>query len=216
MATQLIEPPGVRTFPSSRPLREVLPGAAALLYAGVQVEGGIFAAAYRGTSEVSEDYLNYPFDGSLATASSVSWGISQTLFLLTLVAFVRCSALGAGRAGRLGARAALAGGAAFVAAHTVSALWSDALLDDPAGVVAITLFTIGGVLTAIGFSVAGVAVVRAGIWTRWQRWTPLGVGIWTICVIPLQFTSLLAASVSVYAATVAAFAIALLSRPEQS
>jgi hypothetical protein len=215
MTTQLTQPSDVRAPGGRLTLGQVLPGAAALLYAGIQVEGGVFAAAYRGITDVSDDRLNYPFSGGLATATSVSWGISQVLFVLTLIAFARSSALGSGRAGRLGAGAALVGGVAFVGAHAVSAVWRDTMADDTAGVTAIALFTVAGLLTAIGFTVAGVAVARAGVWNGWQRWTVLAVGVWMICLIPLQFTDLLAASVSVYAVTVAAFAMALLSRPEQ-
>ena len=70
---------------------------------GIQLDGGIIAAAYRGTSTVSDERLNFPFSGSLATATSLTWGLSQALFVLTLLAFVRSGAVGTSRAGRIGA-----------------------------------------------------------------------------------------------------------------
>ncbi len=37
--------------------------------------------------------------------------------------------------------------------------------------------------------------------------------LWMLCMLPLQFTSLLPLSVAFYAATIAAFTVALLARP---
>ena len=104
----------------------------------------------------------------------------------------------------------------FFAAHAVSVIFRDARVDDPAGLGAITLFAIATVLTAIGFIVAGVAVARAGRWTAWRRYPVLAVGVWMLCMLPLQFTSLLPLSVAVYPATITAFAVALLAQPERA
>lgn len=69
---------------------------------------------------------------------------------------------------------------------------------------------------AVGFIAAGMAVARAGRWTGWRRYPVLAVGVWTLSMLPLQFTPLLPLSVAVYAVTIAAFAIALLAGPEGS
>lgn len=198
----------------TRTLGQLLPGAAGLVYAGVQLDGGITAAAYRGISTVPDDRLSFPFAGSLATATSLTWGLAQVLFVVTLVAFTRSGAVGAARTGRIGAWMAVVGSVVFVAAHAVSVAFRDARLDDSAGRAAITLFAIATLLTAVGFILAGVAVARAGRWTAWRRYTVLAVGVWMLCMLPLQFTSLLPLSVAVYAATIAAFAVALLAQPE--
>jgi hypothetical protein len=201
------------THSRARRLGQVLPGAAGLLYAGVQLDGGVMAAAYGHISTVPDDRLNSPFSGSLATATSLTWGLAQAIFVVTLVAFARSGAVGASRAGRIGAQLAVAGGVAVVCAHVVSVVFRDALVDDPAGITAISLFATASLLTAGGFIAAGVAAVRAGRWTSWRRYSVLAVGIWMLCMLPLQFTPLLPFSVSVYAATVAAFAVALLTEP---
>ena len=198
----------------TRTLSQLLPGAAALVYAGVQLDGGITAAAYRSISTVPDDRLNFPFSGSLATATSLTWGLTQALFVVTLVAFTRSGAVGASRPGRIGAWMAVAGSIVYVAAHAVSLTFRDARLDDPAGRAAITLFGLATLLTAVGFILAGVAVARAGQWTAWRRYPVLAVGVWMLCMLPLQFTSLLPLSVAVYATTIAAFAVALLAHPE--
>ena len=98
----------------TRTLSQLLPGAAALVYAGVQMDGGIIAATYRGISTVPDDRLNFPFSGSLATATSLTWGLTQALFVVTLVAFARSGAVGASRAGRIGAQLAVVGGLSLI------------------------------------------------------------------------------------------------------
>ena len=202
------------TRSGARTVSQLLPGVAGLLYAGVQLDGGIIAAVYRGVSTVPGDRLSFPFSGSLATATSLTWGLTQAMFVLTLLGFARSGAVGASRAGRVGARLALVGGIVFVAAHAVSLIFRDARVDDPAGLAAIALFSVGTLLTAGGFIVAGLAVVRVGHWTSWRRYSVLPVGLWMLCMLPLQFTSLLPLTVAVYAATIVAFAVALLAEPE--
>ena len=193
---------------------QILPGAAGLLYAGIQLDGGIIAAAYRGASTVPEDRLSFPFSGSLATTTSLTWGLAQALFVLTLLAFVRSGAVGTSRVGRIGAMLALLGGILFVAAHALSLIFRDARVDDPAGLAVIALFSVGTLSSAGGFIVAGLAVARAGRWTSWRRYSVLPVGIWMLCMLPLQFTSLLPLTVAIYAATITTFAVALLAQPE--
>lgn len=191
----------------------LLAGAAGLIYAGVQLDGGITAAAYRQISAVPDDRLNFPFAGSLATATTLTWGLSQVMFVFTLVLLARSGAVGISRPGRVGAWLSVAGGVVFVTAHAVSLVFRDARTDDPAGVTALALFGGASLLTAVGFLLAGAAVVRAGRWTSWRRYTVLAVGVWMVCMVPLQFTFLLPVSVTVYAATVAALAVAILAEP---
>ena len=216
MTTNLAAPATNQTTVRSgvRSLGQLLPGVAGLLYAGIQLDGGILTAAYRGSSPVPEDRLSFPFSGSVATTTSLTWGLAQALFLVTLLAFMRSGAVGTSRPGRIGSWLMLLGGIVFVVAHAVSVMFRDARLDDPAGVGVVTMFAIATVLTAVGFLTAGVTVARAGRWTGWRRFTVLAVGVWMLCMLPLQFTALLPLSVAVYAATIAAFAVALLAEPE--
>lgn len=214
MTTSLAAPSDLQatTHRRGRDLAQLLPGAAGLLYAGVQLDGGIMAAAFRGVSTVPDDRLSFPFSGRLATTTSLTWGLTQALFLVTLLAFARSDAVGTSRPGRIGAWLALAGNVVFVIAHAVSLIFRDARVDDPGGVAAISMFAIATVLTAVGFMVAGIAAARAGRWTAWRRYTVLVVGIWVLFLIPLQFTPLLPLSIVVYAATITAFSIALLAQ----
>src|SRR5919112_696115 len=175
MTTHFAAPAGdqATSRPEARTLSRLLPGAAGLVYAGVQLDGGITAAAYRSISTVPDDRLNFPFSGSLATATSLTWGLTQVLFVVTLVAFTRSGAVGASRSGRIGAWMAVVGSIVFVAAHAVSVTFRDARIDDPAGRATITLFVIGSLLTAVGFILAGLTGARAGRWTGWRRYPVL-------------------------------------------
>jgi hypothetical protein len=59
---------------------------------------------------VPDDRLNFPFSGSLATVTSLTWGLGQALFVVTLLGFARSGAVGASRPGRIGAWLAVVGG----------------------------------------------------------------------------------------------------------
>lgn len=198
-----------------RPLAAILPAAAALLYAGIQLDGGVVVAALRTTSTVPDNRLNFPLSGSTATTAEIVWGFSQLAFLVALVGFRRRPAVSRSRTGRMGATAALLGGLLFLGGHAVCLTFPDALISDAAGVTAASLFAAGSVLIALGFLVAGAAVLRGGGWSGWRRLTPLAVGAWMAVLIPLQFTSLLQAAVAVHALTVGALALAMLAECEE-
>jgi hypothetical protein len=198
-----------------RPLATILPGAAALLYAGIQLDGGVVVAALRSTSTVPDNRLNFPLSGSTATTAEIVWAFSQVAFLVAAVGFRRRPAVARSRTGRVGGLLALLGGMLFLAGHWVCLTFPDALVSDAAGVTAVSLFAIGSVLIALGFLVAGTAVLRGGVWSGWRRLTPLAVGGWMAVMIPLQFTGLLQAVVAVHALTVGALALAMLAECEE-
>ena len=114
----------------------VLPGAAALLYAGVQLDAGIVVASLRSTSTVPDDRLNFPLSGNLATTAEIVWGLSQLAFLVALAAFRRSPSLAASRSGRTGATLAFVGGWLFLGGHVVCLIFRDALMSDTPGVTA--------------------------------------------------------------------------------
>lgn len=205
-----------RTEPAGagpRSLRSLVPGAAAVLFAGVQLQAGVVTIAYRQVSTVPVDRLNFPYEGAMSVAMSVCWALAQVLFVLSLVGFARSGAIGAGRGGRLGSSLVIVGGVVFVAAQVVSACLPDARTDEPAAGVAVMLFAVGSLLTALGFVLAGVAVARTRRWTSWRRLTPLAIGAAMVCLVPLQFTPLLAVGVTLYAGTILGFGVALLAEP---
>lgn len=218
MTTDLTATARLRTQPAGpgpRSLRSLLPGVAAVLFAGVQLQAGVVTVAYRQISPVPSDRLNFPYEGSMSVALSLGWGLAQALFVLSLVAFARGGATGRSRVGRLGSVLLILGGVVFVAAQVLSAFLRDARIDEPAAGVAVMLFAVGSLVTAVGFVLAGVVVVRARRWSSWRRFTPLAVGVAMVCLVPLQFTSMLALGVTLYAATILGFGAALLAEPSE-
>jgi hypothetical protein len=198
-----------------RSLAAILPGAAAVLYAGIQLDGGVVVAALRSTSTVPDNRLNFPLSGSTATTAEIVWGFSQIAFLVALAGFRRRPTLASSRTGRVGAMLALLGGLLFLGGHAVCLTFPDALVSDAAGVTAASLFAVGSVLIALGFLVAGTAVLRGGMWSGWRRLTPLAVGAWMAVMIPLQFTGMLQAAVALHALTVGALGLAMLAESEE-
>jgi hypothetical protein len=176
---------------------------------GIFLDGAVLTAAYRGSSTVPDDQLSFPWHGSTAIATSLTWGLAQALMVVGLVAFAR-SLAPAGRRARAGAHLAVGGGVAYVAAHVVSALVHDASTDDAGAIVAMSLFGIGTVALAAGLLLAGVATLRTPSRSPWSRRAPLALGIWMVLMIPLQLTPALAVAISVYAVLVIAFGAALL------
>ena len=185
------------------------PGILVVVAGAVQGDGALITAVYRGASTVSDDQLSFPWHGATATTTSLIWGAAQVLLVAGFIAFARDDVPRV-RSGRIGARLAVVGAGLYVVGHVVSAIASDAALDDPAGFIVLSSFGVGTVLTMIGMLMTGVAVLRHGRWTGWRRFTPVAVGAWMVAMIPLQFTAALPLAVAVYAVAVAALGVAMI------
>ena len=180
------------------------------IIAGVaQGDGALITAAYRNASPVSDEQLSYPCDGATAITTSLIWGITQVLIVVGLIAFARSGATPTA-AGRVGGRLAVGGAVLYVIGHGLSLVASDAALDEPISVAVLSCFGIGTVLTAIGLIVAGTAALRSRVWAGWRQYTPLGLGVWMVAMVPLQFTSALPIAVGIYALGVGALGLAMI------
>jgi hypothetical protein len=175
----------------------------------ILLDGAVLTAAYRGSTPTTEHDFSFPWHGTTAVATSLMWGAAQALLVSGLIDYARRQRRER-RLGRAGARLAVAGGVAFVAAHLVSALAYDASTDDVAAIVAITLFGIGTLALAAGLLTAGTATLRSTSRTPWSKWAPLALGAWMVLMIPLQFTAALVVAVAVYSLLVIAFGASLL------
>jgi hypothetical protein len=186
-------------------------GVVTLLYAGISLDGGILTQAYRGASPVADDRLTFPWDGATAIATSLTWGVSQLLFVAALVVFARSRAVGSGRSGRVGAWLTVAGGVLLAAGHALTLVFLDATMDDLGGIAVMAAFGVGSLVTLVGFVMAGAATLRAGRWSSWRRHAPLAVAVALLAVVPLQFTPLLPLSLVPYAVAIVWFGAALLA-----
>ena len=186
----------------------LLPGLMIVIAGAAQGDGALITAAYRGTSPVPEDQLSFPWDGATAVTTSLVWGATQVLLVLGLVAFARSGAA-AGRSWRAGSALAVAGAGLYVLAHAISAVAYDATLDSPVAILVLSCFGVGTLLTATGLLMAGAATLRSQVWSGWRRYTPVGLGVWMVVMLPLQFTAALPLAVGIYAVAVIALGIAL-------
>ncbi len=94
--------------------------------------------------------------------------------LAAVVALALSGAAGTGVLGRLGV--GLAGlGALLLAVAEVITLSAPGTSD--------TLFTIAPNLVGLGLILAGIAVIRTGIWTGWRRFVTLALGIYVFAVL---------------------------------
>ena len=209
MTTHSVQPT-TTPRPLRRDLRTVLaPGLLTIIAAAVQGDGAIITAAYRSASPISEEQLSFPWDGATAITTSLIWAASQVLIVVGLVAFARSGAAPT-TAGRVGGRLAVAGALLYVVAHGLSLVAFDAALDDPISVAVLSCFGVGTMLTAVGLIMAGAAALRAGVWSRWRRYTPLVLGVWMVVMMPLQFTPALPLAVGLYALAFLALGLALI------
>ena len=184
-------------------------GLLTIIAGAVQGDGALITAAHRNGSPVSDEQLSYPWDGATAITTSLIWGITQVLIVVGLIAFARSGAAPTA-AGRVGGRLAVGGALLYVIAHGLSLVGHDAALDDPISVAVMSCFGIGTLLTAVGLIMAGTATLRCGVWQGWRRYTPLGLGVWMVAMMPLQFTPALPVAVGVYALAVMALGLAMI------
>jgi hypothetical protein len=108
---------------------------------------------------------------------SLGWLVQAVIHvgeLLAVLALALSGAAGTSRTARVGLGAAVLGQAVLAAAEVV---WpADPGLGD-------TLFGIAPILTGVGLIVAGIAVLRAGRWTGWRRFTPVVLGVYIFVVM---------------------------------
>jgi hypothetical protein len=97
--------------------------------------------------------------------------------LATLVALALSGAAGTGLLGRLGICVGVLGALLFAVAEVIT-------LSAPG--TSETLFAIAPLLAGLGLVLAGIAVLRTGLWTGWRRWVTLALGVYVFAVlIPL-------------------------------
>jgi hypothetical protein len=104
-------------------------------------------------------------------------GVMHLGELATLVALGLSGAAGTGLLGRLGIGVGVLGALLFAVAEVIT-------LGAPGA--SETLFAIAPNLAGLGLILAGIAVLRTGLWTGWRRWVALALGVYVFAVlIPL-------------------------------
>ena len=199
-----------------RPMRKAvfLPAVGLIVAAAAQVDAGITTNAYRRASPASEDSLNFPWYGEPAGQISTWWSFTGLFLVIGFAAFALSSAVRHSRRGRAGAWAAVVGAALLVLANFMSAVNSDAMMDDGISKVIVGFFAVGTLLIGAGLIAGGLATLRSGAWHGVGRHLPLATGIWSFLLIPIQFTGELALGVAIMAALQVALGATLIAEED--
>lgn len=105
--------------------------------------------------------------GTGYAASQMVWILVQTLLLVGVIGLA-LSGAASGRFAAVALSIALLGRVDFVAAEFHSLIIGEESI----------LLPIGAMVTAVGMTLVGIAVLRAGRWEGWRRFAPLLVGLY--------------------------------------
>lgn len=134
------------------------------------VGGGVTASI---TSSIPTDNISAPYTPNVFIATQICWAISHALIFLGTLGFARADAVGTARLGRIGLGIALVGTAAIVPGQLSFIFAANETETSTPGLILSTAIGLATLTAALGYLLAGVAVLQAG---RWQGWH---------CVIPL-------------------------------
>ena len=200
-------------MPTSHP--ESLRKAAIACSAGALITtgGGVASQIARASTSVSDEAWSYPWSADTFVALTLLWTISHALIFIGLLGLRRSGLAGPTRAAAVGLSIALTGTALLVVAELASVPFRDATLDDTGPAIVGAIFGIATLLSAVGLILAGRATMQSGLWSGWRRLTPLVTGIWTLLLVGLVFTSVMAAGIAIYGVCFLALGIALYTSP---
>ena len=140
--------------------------------------------------QVTEERFSYPFDAFWFVIAELSYAAQHLLLIAGALALLRLPIVSATQAARIATRVALAGLVLLVVAELSALALYDAATDSALATVIATSFMLPVLLIGVGFTVAGVALIRQGAAGRaGVRWLPAAVlapGIYVFTVfIPL-------------------------------
>jgi hypothetical protein len=136
--------------------------------------------------QVTEDWFRYPFNTFWFVIAELSYAFQHMLLVAGGVALLWLPAVRASRAARIGARAAVAGLLLLVVAELSALSLYDAAMDSSLTTVITSFFLLPTLLIGVGFTVAGVALLRqgaaGGAGARWLPAAVLAPGVYTFVV----------------------------------
>ena len=174
--------------PVATPRRVRRLGAWCLVGGLLGVAEGVITLAW--PHQVTEERFSYPFDAFWFVIAELSYAAQHLLLIAGALALLRLPIVSATQAARIATRVALAGLVLLVVAELSALALYDAATDSALATVIATCFMLPVLLIGVGFTVAGVALIRQGAAGRaGVRWLPAAVlapGIYVFTVfIPL-------------------------------
>ncbi len=128
-------------------------------------------------SSVPADSLSAPYTPGTFIATQVLWAIGHALMFLGTLGLARSDAAGSSRLGRMGLGLVLLGMAAIVPCQLAFAFAATETEESTPGLILSSAIGTATMVAALGFLLAGSAVLRAGRWHGWRRLTPLLCGL---------------------------------------
>lgn len=134
-------------------------------------------------ASVPATQLSYPYTPTVFRMTELTWTLAHLLMFIGTIGLARSGAIGAAGGGRVGLRIALVGMALIVPAELAFAFVPTVDADSATAAVLETAIGMATLLAGIGFTIAGVAVLKAGVWTGWERFAPLLCGAFVLVVL---------------------------------
>jgi hypothetical protein len=184
-------------------------GLAFLTGAALTFAGCVATVLEKADTTLSDDLVGYPWEGTALVVFSLVGALIQVANVAGLRALRRSEMTASTRA--LGV--VTAGSALLGLCQLASIAVGDQRYYDVAGAIVVIGFALASALVTFGLLAVGVTTLRAGRWTDWRRYAPLAAGSLAVCVIPIQFTSLLWLGVAFYGLGFAVLGVALATAP---
>jgi hypothetical protein len=184
-------------------------GPACAIGAAAMIVLAAASQAVQASTDVPTRQYSYPWSSSGAARFFLLAAAAQLLLAGGVLAVRRLRIAGTSRLANGGVLAALAGTTLIVAGELGTVLLRHDTTHGAWPKVVDSVFGGATLLSTIGFLVAGVATLRAGVWNDWRRFTPLAIGICGIAVMGLQFTGVAASAIGVYSACFFALGVAI-------
>lgn len=166
--------PATLLTPVSAPRRVRRAGAWCLAGGLLGAVGVLVTLAW--SPQVTEERFSYPFDAFWFVIAELSYVVQHALLVAGGVALLWLPAVRASRTALIAARAAVTGLVLLVVAELSALALYDAATDSALATVIATSFMLPTLLIGVGFTVAGVALVRQGAAGRAEvRWLPAAV-----------------------------------------
>jgi hypothetical protein len=145
----------------------------------VAITGALSAAAMLAWPiHAPRELVRYPFTVGQFQAVQTWFFIHHLGMVAVLVGFVGSGATGTGRLGRAGAWLAVLGTFLLAVQELITGFqFGDVALKTANEGAMGAGYGVSTNLLGLGMVVAGIAVVRARVWTDWARWIPLAIGI---------------------------------------
>jgi hypothetical protein len=152
------------------------------LWAGViGAAAGLFLIVY--PQAVDDSQFSYPFNATGFTIAQSVFAIQHLGLAIVLAAIWRSGAAGRSTVGRIGVAGSVVAMLGLAVLEVVAISAKDSPSPSPRTDTIEAWYGVASIAIGVFTVVAGIAVIRAKVWSGWQRYLPLALGIYVF--VPL-------------------------------